>query len=553
MKTVALIFFSLCFLLLVAAQPTHCRDSETMEGQLEQASEAQAGVQPVDIVLVLDNSGSMRKNDPKFLSRKVVTNFSANIGANSRLGLVIFDQDARLVSSLTEFESLEDRNAFLKSLEKLDYRGQFTNISAAIERAIYELKTNGRKEGRRIIVFLTDGIMDTGNKGKDLELEKWTKEGLALESKREGIPIFGVAFTDEADFHLIQTLALKTEGEYFRAYKAEDIETVFQSIEAIINKPPPKPEVAAVQPQSPAPAPVHSEQFEPPQASAIPSPEPPEKGIPLSLILSGIIALLGLFILFFVFRGKSRSSDVEMRPTAQAVKGEAPMPKAQLIDSGGIIFDKPLELTKRNVIIGRDPNSDVVIPKDTVSSLHATIDFKDGYFILEDQRSSNGTSLNGRPIEPNKPVRLKSGDRLKFDLYEFTFFMPGQEPAGKTRLAGGAAAPPVAGTVLRSAASPEKSGQPDQDARPQDQGPGPFPVQGPPEMRPQPNLGGPGEGKETKLKATMCPNHPSLKSTELCVVCKQAYCKKCVTEQGDNTICLSCVQKRLMKPLGLTE
>ena len=52
----------------------------------------------LDIVFVLDNSGSMITNDPKFITRKVVTNFLNNVGEGFRIGMVIYDQEASLLS-----------------------------------------------------------------------------------------------------------------------------------------------------------------------------------------------------------------------------------------------------------------------------------------------------------------------------------------------------------------------------------------------------------------------------------------------------------------------
>jgi hypothetical protein len=42
------------------------------------------------------------------------------------------------------------------SLDKVDYRGKFTESAAGIERAVYELKTGGRTGARKSIIFLTD-------------------------------------------------------------------------------------------------------------------------------------------------------------------------------------------------------------------------------------------------------------------------------------------------------------------------------------------------------------------------------------------------------------
>ena len=43
------------------------------------------------------------------------------------------------------------------SLAKVDYRGQYTNIPAGMERAIYELKSSARKDAAKVVVFMTDG------------------------------------------------------------------------------------------------------------------------------------------------------------------------------------------------------------------------------------------------------------------------------------------------------------------------------------------------------------------------------------------------------------
>jgi hypothetical protein len=49
-----------------------------------------------DIIFVVDNAGSMKKNDPHFITREVVANFSKSLTEKSRLGLVVFDNDARM-------------------------------------------------------------------------------------------------------------------------------------------------------------------------------------------------------------------------------------------------------------------------------------------------------------------------------------------------------------------------------------------------------------------------------------------------------------------------
>ncbi len=106
---------------------------------------------------------------------------------------------------------------------------------------------------------MTDGIVDTGAPDRDLEKSKWLREDLAPDAADNGIKIFGIAFTEGADFQLIQSIAQKTEGEYYRALTAADLQNVFEQIDKIINTPPepePAPEVVQVVSVIEAPAPV---------------------------------------------------------------------------------------------------------------------------------------------------------------------------------------------------------------------------------------------------------------------------------------------------------
>jgi Mg-chelatase subunit ChlD len=75
-------------------------------GAVPQAEFEQA---ELDIVFVLDNSGSMRNNDPNFITKEVVTNFLGSLGGKSRLGMVIFDETANLVEPLTSLDDAEVR------------------------------------------------------------------------------------------------------------------------------------------------------------------------------------------------------------------------------------------------------------------------------------------------------------------------------------------------------------------------------------------------------------------------------------------------------------
>ncbi len=72
-------------------------------------------------------------------------------------------------------------------------------------------------------------------------------------------------------------------------------------------------------------------------------------------------------------------------------------------------FNKP----KRIVNIGSNQRNDLVVPGGAVSRYHATLVIdKDGHPMLIDNKSTNGTKVNGQRITPERPVRIKRGDNI---------------------------------------------------------------------------------------------------------------------------------------------
>ncbi len=421
------------FVILMAGPICWISAQETEKAGKPSEAKSQNGLK-VDVVFVLDNSGSMITNDPQFITRDVVTNFLMNLKEQFRVAMVTFDSGASLIEPLSSIDTSSDSERFLKSLEKINYKGQYTNTPVAVERAIYELKSNGRDEAEKIIILLTDGIVDTGNKVQDAAGEEWLKDQLTMECKQAGIRVFGIAFTESADFRLIQTLAIKTEGEYFRAFSSAEIPVVIEKVQEIISKP----KTVTVDPEKapkPQPVPVIIKK----QAPTAAKPDADSQvSNPVPLLLTGFIIIV-LVIVILVYLNKQReisgmkvqSSQVDQLHVQDQ---DPPKGQAELIDADNVISETRLSLPidKRVVKIGRDDSNDIIIIKDSISSLHATIEYRNGIYYLIDQRSTNGTRLNNAMLKENTPMRLKSGDKVQFAVYEFRFLIPEMAPYGET-------------------------------------------------------------------------------------------------------------------------
>ena len=63
---------------------------------------------------------------------------------------------------------------------------------------------------------------------------------------------------------------------------------------------------------------------------------------------------------------------------------------------------------KGPVIVGRAPGADIVIGASYVSARHARFNLMGSNLFVEDLGSTNGTSVNKRPV--SEPVALRNGD-----------------------------------------------------------------------------------------------------------------------------------------------
>ena len=74
--------------------------------------------------------------------------------------------------------------------------------------------------------------------------------------------------------------------------------------------------------------------------------------------------------------------------------------------------------TTPEVVIGRDPSSELVFEDSTVSSMHARLIYHHGHWWLEDLHSTNGTFLNGETVVT--PLVVTPGDVVRCGQIEFT-------------------------------------------------------------------------------------------------------------------------------------
>jgi ABC-type multidrug transport system ATPase subunit len=105
----------------------------------------------------------------------------------------------------------------------------------------------------------------------------------------------------------------------------------------------------------------------------------------------------------------------------------------KLILTDGPNPGQEFELTKSEIIIGRDQGVDFYLPSPIVSRKHARLTMHEHGYLIEDLGSSNGTYINDRKI--NQPYVLTSGDKIRLGqtislLYESSSELRFEPPSG---------------------------------------------------------------------------------------------------------------------------
>ncbi len=197
----------------------------------------------IDIMLVLDTSGSMQAQDfePKnrlFVAKEVVKEF---IGKRSqdRIGMVVFAADAITQCPLTLDYALLDKMVDMVDFGMLD---DGTAIGVALATACNRLRGSDAKS--RVVILLTDGQNNAGMVDPVTAAKVAASLGIKVYTVGVGTrgrapmpiddPVFGrrlVSVDVDIDEPTLRRIAELTDGRYFRATDREELVEIYNRID----------------------------------------------------------------------------------------------------------------------------------------------------------------------------------------------------------------------------------------------------------------------------------------------------------------------------------
>jgi hypothetical protein len=189
----------------------------------------------LDVVLLIDVSGSMLVTDPGNLRLQGVELFLKLLGANDRVSLITFDEKPRVVIPLSEGQ---DRNRYSEELKKLQNKGEYTDIGLAIKVAQEHFDQESREQAEKIIVLLSDGRFEPHpSRGEVSSLVSTLLDDSIPAVLTKGIRIFTLAFSLEADRDLLEKIANKAGGLFWYTPNSEKIHESFADLLLSSKKP----------------------------------------------------------------------------------------------------------------------------------------------------------------------------------------------------------------------------------------------------------------------------------------------------------------------------
>ncbi len=172
----------------------------------------------MDVVFVLDSSGSMSWNDPNGYRKTASKSFVDALLQGDRAAVVDFDSYASLTQGLTS-----DFNAVKSALDRIDSYGG-TNIGAGVRIANNELIRKSSSDRIKVEILLTDG-------------EGSYDYSLTTQAKNNNIIIYTIGLGNSVDETLLRSIAEGTGGMYFPVSSASQLPDVFSRISEIITDP----------------------------------------------------------------------------------------------------------------------------------------------------------------------------------------------------------------------------------------------------------------------------------------------------------------------------
>ncbi|MBU3144302.1 VWA domain-containing protein [Clostridium sp. CF012] len=190
-----------------------------------------SGVSNLDVIFVLDASGSMKASDPHEIRTEAIKMFldMCEVDGN-KVGLVAYSDNIVREHNLGDMNSAADKDS-IKSMTNAIPFGQKTDTGMGLKEAVNLMESGHEPTHKPIIILLSDGKNDPAR-----SMEKSLKDlnDATSSAKAKGYPIYtiGLNYDGTVDKSQLQSISDKTKGKTYITNKAEDLTQILTDIYA---------------------------------------------------------------------------------------------------------------------------------------------------------------------------------------------------------------------------------------------------------------------------------------------------------------------------------
>ncbi|MFG1736100.1 VWA domain-containing protein [Paenibacillus sp. 843] len=178
-------------------------------------------VKPVkDIVLVIDNSGSMNETDPNQDRYTAAKNLINRMDEDNRVSVMVFDHATTLLQPFTRVKNQETKDEIIAEIDGLAATDGGTDISLALEDTMSHIQESQDAGRSAMVIMLSDGFSETDH---DRVLADYKQQQIAVNT-------IGLSLVNPDGAQLLQTIAAETGGQYYDVQNAADLSFIFQKI-----------------------------------------------------------------------------------------------------------------------------------------------------------------------------------------------------------------------------------------------------------------------------------------------------------------------------------
>lgn len=158
-----------------------------------------------DIVLIIDNSGSMQETDPD--------------NARYEAAIILFDDMPKLLQPFVRLKNQSIKDDVNSQLDKIESTNGGTNIGLALDEAMEQIRKEGSNRGA-MAILLSDGVSEVN-----------TEQALAdYVSRGTIVNTIGLGLTNQQGSGLLEDIANRTGGRYYDVSDSANVSMVFQQI-----------------------------------------------------------------------------------------------------------------------------------------------------------------------------------------------------------------------------------------------------------------------------------------------------------------------------------